>query len=83
MPEERSERGVGYHDLPEGWTVATVCLDASNSTKTGRHGELRGLMAENTRETIIEAAKRVAADSGVSPTKTDFVRLSGSGERSS
>jgi hypothetical protein len=37
-------------------------------------------MAEITRDTIIEAAKRIAADSGATPTKTDFVRLSGIGE---
>jgi hypothetical protein len=37
-------------------------------------------MAEITRDTIIEAAKRIAADSGATLTKTDFVRLSGIGE---
>src|SRR5258708_13217558 len=37
-------------------------------------------MAEITRDTIIEAAKRVAADSKATPTKTDFVRLSGISE---
>jgi hypothetical protein len=37
-------------------------------------------MAEITRDTIIEAARRVAADAGTTLTKTDFVRLSGIGE---
>jgi hypothetical protein len=37
-------------------------------------------MPEITRESIIEAAKRVATELGATPTKTEFVRLSGIGE---
>lgn len=37
-------------------------------------------MADITRDTIIEAAKRVAADAERTLTKTDFVRFSGIGE---